>query len=219
MKIVLATPIYPPEIGGPATYTKELAMRFAKSEQVTIVAYADEAQVVEGAKLVLVAKSQGLLTRLVQFFFALVREAARADVIYVQNAVAAGLPAALAGRLQRKTVERKFMGDEAWERATQAGKTQKNLAEFLLQPEGGFKTSLFISIQKFVLTHVTAVVPPSEFLAEILEAYYGVPAAKVSVNYNAFEGSALQIDEAARKPHQILTVARLVSWKRLAVLQ
>ena len=27
MKIVLATPIYPPEIGGPATYTKELCER------------------------------------------------------------------------------------------------------------------------------------------------------------------------------------------------
>ena len=25
MKILLATPLYPPEIGGPATYTKELA--------------------------------------------------------------------------------------------------------------------------------------------------------------------------------------------------
>src|SRR3569623_1007794 len=214
MKIVLATPIYPPEIGGPATYTKELAMRFAKSEQVTIVAYADEAQVVEGAKLVLVAKSQGLLTRLVQFFFALVREAARADVIYVQNAVAAGLTAALAGRLLRRPVVLKFVGDEAWERATQAGKTQKNLADFLAQPQGGLKTSVFISIQRFVLTHVSAVVQPSELLGEILSGYYGVEPTKITVNYTAFEG-APTTQTAPRKPRQKLSVPRLVSWKRI----
>jgi glycosyltransferase involved in cell wall biosynthesis len=215
MRIILATPIYPPEIGGPATYTKELATRLSKSEQITIVTYADEAQVIEGTKLVLVAKSQGLITRLVQFFFALLREARKADVIYVQNAVAAGLPAALAGLLLKKPVVLKFVGDEAWERATQVGKTKKNLAEFLAAPEGGLKTSIFISIQRFVLNHVTAVVPPSEFLAEILEAYYGVPPGRVSVNYNAFEGAEASAESIVRKPHQVLSVGRLVLWKRI----
>src|SRR6185503_3676248 len=214
MRIVLATPLYPPEIGGPATYTKELATRLAKAEQITVVALADKAEVVEGVKLVLVAKSQGLLSRLAQFFFALLREGSRAQLIYVQNAVAAGLPAALAGMLLKKPVVLKFVGDEAWERATQAGKTQKSLADFLAAPEGGLKTSILISIQRFVLKHVSAVVPPSQFLGDILTAYYGVPAEKVSVNYNAYEGAAAQA-AVSRKPHQLLCVGRLVSWKRV----
>src|SRR3569832_25851 len=187
MRIVLATPIYPPEIGGPATYTKELATRLASSEQVTIVAYADKAEVVEGAKLVLVAKSQGLVSRLWQFFVVLLREAKGAQVIYVQNAVAAGLPAVLAGMLLRKPVMLKFVGDEAWERATQAGKTKKNLAEFLAAPDGGLQSSIFISIQRYVLNHVSAVVPPSQFLGDILSANYGVAPSKIHVNYNAFD--------------------------------
>ncbi len=212
MRIILATPIYPPEIGGPATYTKELATRLAKAEQITIVTYADEAQVMPGTKLVLVAKSQGVFSRLIQFFFAMLREAGKAQVIYVQNAVAAGLPAVLAGMLLKKPVVLKFVGDEAWERAAQAGKTKKNLAEFLSAPEGGLKTSIFISIQRFVLNHVSDVVPPSQFLGEILIAFYGVPREKVSVNYNAFEGAAVSV-ESSRKQRQIVSVGRLVSWK------
>jgi glycosyltransferase involved in cell wall biosynthesis len=215
MRIILATPIYPPEIGGPATYTKELATRLAKAEQITVVTYADEAKVVEGTKLVLVAKSQGVFSRLTQFFFTLLREGKNAQVIYVQNAVAAGLPAALAGMLLRKPVVLKFVGDEAWERATQAGKTKKNLAEFLASGEGGIKATIFISIQRYVLNHVSAVVPPSQFLGEILETYYGVPPEKVMVNYNAFEGAPAASEPAARKAHQIASVGRLVSWKHV----
>jgi glycosyltransferase involved in cell wall biosynthesis len=213
MRIVIATPIYPPEIGGPATYTHELASRLSRAEQITTVAYADEGEAVAGTKLVLVAKKQDLISRLVEFFFVLLREARKANVIYVQNAVAAGLPAVLAGMLLKKPVVLKFVGDEAWERATQAGKTNKNLEEFLAEPEGGFKTSVFIFIQKFVLTHVSAVVPPSQFLGEILSTYYGVPAEKLNVNYNAVE--EYSDPKQTRIPYQISVACRLVTWKHV----
>jgi len=215
MKIVLATPIYPPEIGGPATYVRELATRLAKAEQVTIVALADVGEVVEGVKLVLISKKSGLLSRLTAFFFALLKEAKGANVIYVQNAVAAGLPAVLVGALLKKPVVLKFVGDEAWERATQAGKTQKSLEQFLAAPEGGVKTSIFIAIQKFVLTHASVVVPPSQFLGEILTTYYGVSSEKVLVNYNAFEDAIPAETPKTHTSHQILSVSRLVSWKRV----
>ncbi len=40
MKIVLATGIYPPDIGGPATYSSALAEQLhAKGHDVTVIAY------------------------------------------------------------------------------------------------------------------------------------------------------------------------------------
>jgi len=215
MKIIIATPLFPPEIGGPATYTRELATRLAKPEHITIVAFGNEAEAVEGVKIVLVRKDQSLPSRLVEYFFVLLREAKSADIIYVQNAVASGLPAVLVGMLLRKQVVLKFVGDEAWERASQRGKTKKNLEDFLAAPEGGLSISIFLSIQKFVLNHVSAVVPPSEFLDNILSSYYGVPASRITVNYNAFEGTIATGDSVVRKQHQILSVSRLVSWKRV----
>jgi glycosyltransferase involved in cell wall biosynthesis len=214
MRIILATPIYPPEIGGPATYTRELATRLKTQEKITIVALADEGEKIEGVNLVLVAKKQGVLSRTIEYFSVLLREAKAADLIYVQNAVAAGLPAALVGALLKKPVVLKFVGDEAWERATQAGKTRKTLEQFLSAPDGGLKAKFFISIQRFVLNKVSMVVPPSQFLVDTIVRYYGVPQERVQVNYNAFEGT-LSSAPAIRKPHQILSVSRLVSWKRV----
>src|SRR3989304_5326663 len=102
MKIIIATPIYPPEIGGPATYTKALCERLSKTH-----------------------------------------------VIYVQNAMAAGLPVALVHMITGVPFVLKFVGDEAWERASQHRRTTKNLEEFMKKPDGGIKTHLMMMIQGF----------------------------------------------------------------------
>src|SRR4051812_10171387 len=117
MKIVLATPIYPPEIGGPATYTKELAERLHNRHELTIVAYTDVQEAFPGTKLVAVSKRRPLAIRLIKFFLAVLKVSRNADLIYVQNAMAAGLPVVLASMITDKPFILKFVGDEAWERA------------------------------------------------------------------------------------------------------
>ncbi len=211
MRIILATPIYPPEIGGPATYTSELGERLGESHDITIVAYADEPEHVRATRLVVVSKKIFLPLRLWMYFYILFREAKNTDVIYVQNAVAAGLPAALVGLLRKKPVVLKFVGDEAWERATAAKKTNKTLDAFLASAKMDFKTKIFYEIQKFTFHRVSKIVPPSDFLGNILAAHYGVPRKKIEVNYNAFEGS-VPLD-VHKKPHQIVSVGRLTAWK------
>ncbi len=213
MRIILATPVYPPEIGGPATYTRELAERLKGEHQVGIVAYADEPEQISGVEVFSISKKTFILSRLVQYFNLLMRVGKEADIIYVQNAVASGLPAAIAGMLLRKPVVLKFVGDEAWERATQSGSTHENLDAFLSHPTPGIKAAVIRSIQKFTLTHVAKVVPPSAFLKDILIKYYGVKPERMEVNYNAFELNALLDAVPTRKPHQLLSVGRLVAWK------
>ncbi len=211
MRIILATPIYPPEVGGPATYVVELAERLRGSDHVVIVAYTDNLQPVSSTHLIAVSKKHLLPVRLVKYFFALLREAKQSDLIYVQNAVAAGLPAALVGMWLKKPVILKFVGDEAWERASQAHKTTKQLEEFYKSPEGGLRTRLIMRLQRFVLTHVSIVTTPSAYLSELLITYYGVEKSRVVVNYNAVAQPPVVAGE--RMPHQIMTGVRLVAWK------
>ncbi len=132
MRIILATPIYPPDAGGPATYTVELAERIRAEHHVVIVAYTDNIEGVPSTHLIGVSKKYPLPFRLIKYYFVLLREAKQSDLIYVQNAVAAGLPAVLVGRWAKRPVVLKFVGDEAWERATQNRKTQKQLEDFLI---------------------------------------------------------------------------------------
>jgi glycosyltransferase involved in cell wall biosynthesis len=217
MKIVLATPLYPPEIGGPATYVKELAERLRDNHEVTIVAYASTSEKVPGTRLITVSKRRPLPVRLLKFMFELYRAAKNADVIYVQNAVAAGLPAVVVGRLRKVPVVIKFVGDEAWERATQLRQTTKELEDFLAKPEGALYIRFIMILQGFVLRAAQAVTTPSAYLAHAVIRTYGVPRGRVIANYNAAEKAEhLPFAGEPVRHHQLVVTARLVEWKGVA---
>lgn len=213
MKIVLATPLYPPEIGGPATYIKELAYKLKNEHDVTIVAYASTSEKIPGTTLLTVSKRRILPVRLIKFTSVLFGAARGADVIYVQNAVAAGLPAAIVGMLLRKKVVLKFVGDEAWERATQLKQTTKQLEDFLAAPEGGMRIRLMMLLQGWVLRHVHMVMTPSAYLRDTIVRTYHVPMKNTIVNYNAAEKTEMLPFSETPIRHQIVVTARLVEWK------
>ena len=215
MKIVLATPIYPPEIGGPATYTKELCERLGMKHAITVVAYTHHGVVFPNTTLVEVEKNAPLPLRLFRFFLAVLRASKDADVIYAQNAVAAGLPSVLAGMIRRKPVIIKFVGDEAWERATQHRAIEKRLEEFLEHPDGTMRTKLMLVLQGFVLRRATRVTTPSVYLGEAITRAYHLDPARVASNYNASEENPHEkpVFPVEKKAHQIAATARLTAWK------
>lgn len=215
MKIILATPVYPPEIGGPATYTKELAKRLRDKHEIVIVAYASTSEIIEGTKLFIASKRRPLPIRVVKYTFDLFRASRGADVIYVQNAMAAGFPAVIVSKVRRIPLVLKFVGDEAWERASQERRTKKRLEEFLAAPEGGFKTYIRMTIQGFVLRHTDIVTTPSVYLRDAIVRTYHIKEDHAVVNYNAGEETETAPFDATQVPHQIVTTGRLVEWKGL----
>jgi glycosyltransferase involved in cell wall biosynthesis len=213
MKIVVATPIYPPEIGGPATYTKELCDRLHGEHELIVVTYTDNREVFPGTKLLAVSKRRPLPVRLVKYFWAIWHAAKGADVIYVQNAMAAGLPVALVAKLRRKPFVLKFVGDEAWERASQHKYTDKRLEEFLEHPEGPLRIHLMMWVQGFVLRRANIVTTPSEYLGKAIQKTYGLNPNKVVTNYNAGEETETLPFEPKPVKHQVVATARLVNFK------
>jgi hypothetical protein len=98
MRVVLATPLYPPDIAGPAPYVKELAKRLSKDHDVTVVAYGRMPEKVEGVRIIAVPKDRPMLSRLAAFYRAL-REAAKdADIVIAENGSSVELPASLIGK-------------------------------------------------------------------------------------------------------------------------
>lgn len=213
MKIIIATPIYPPEIGGPATYTKELCGHLAGSHDITVIAYTNSADAFPNTRLVPVGKGRPLPIRLAVFYKKLFCISKGVDVIYVQNAMAAGLPVALVNLFTGIPFVLKFVGDEAWERATQQRRTVKRLEEFMENPDGGIKTHIMMMIHGFVLRRASIITTPSLYLSEALIRTYGVQREKTVVNYNAAENAEIVPFPTTRITHQIATTARLVSWK------
>lgn len=99
MKIIIAAGIYPPDIGGPATYAEKLSQELKQP----VISYSKR----------LKKYPKGLKHLL--YFFCLLWLARNTDVIYAQNVTSAGLPALLAANLLRKKFVLKVVGDAAWE--------------------------------------------------------------------------------------------------------
>jgi len=95
MKIIITTPLYPPEIGKIAVYVKELAKRLAQSHQVKVVMYGHIPEKVEGVDFVCVDKRKPLFVRVFMFFLALLKNIKEGDIIYSENGPSVELPLVL----------------------------------------------------------------------------------------------------------------------------
>lgn len=216
MKILITTPVFPPEIGGPATYTKELCKRLRDNHQITVVAFAGQPEPIERIELKTVALSVPLIIRQFIFLTKVVTSARKADLIYTQNAMAAGVPSVIAAKITKRPIILKFVGDGAWEKAFGKGQTKKFLDDFLKNPDAGLKSRLRIWVQKVVLNKVDKIIAPSAYLKSVLATHYRIPEYKIDIVYNAAEeeaGSESSRDPNTHNKHQVITVARLVPWK------
>jgi glycosyltransferase involved in cell wall biosynthesis len=224
VKIVLVTTIYPPDIGGPATYAWDVSRRLrARGHEVTVVSSsvtpADPGVLHPPAWLRRVRFVRGATNSL--FLLRLLLRAGRkSDVFYVQHPGHVGLLTVLAARILRKPVVMRYPGDVAWERTFARGGTTKTLHEFLRAPEGGWRMSLMMRIQRAVAAGVDQVVTPSEYIRGALIEAYGVQPDRIRAIYHS-----LEIDDFAQSVPRndgsgplILNVGRLVRHKRITDL-
>ncbi len=184
MKIVLATPLYPPEIAEPATYTREISLRLAARHEVTVVAYGTQGEKVPGVTLVGVDKKRRLLVRLFLYTIALYKATNKVDVIYTQNGIAASLPAIIVGYLRKIPVALRFIEDEAWRRATRQHLTTESFKNFLMSPKPNFRVRLMTTLQGFIFRNATHIIVGSLSHREILLHQYYVSGTRITTIYN-----------------------------------
>jgi glycosyltransferase involved in cell wall biosynthesis len=132
MKILIAAPLYPPELGGSSAYVKELAGRLVKNHKVKIILYGHLPEKSPGVSFVCVEKNKPLFIRLFKFSFALWRELKWADLAYFENGASVELPFFLLSFLTRK----KFIfhiGDKAAEKKIKENKILKYINDLILR--------------------------------------------------------------------------------------
>ncbi len=212
MKILIATGIYPPSIGGPATYSKLLFSELPKRGiDVSVVSF-DE-----------VRRFPKIFRHVIYFFKVLFRSRGN-DIVYVQDPVSVGFPALVASKISGKKTILKLVGDYAWEQGVQRFGVTDSLDVFCQKRSGyGFRVRVLKWIQKFVAKHVNKIIVPSEYLKGVVTAW-GVNPSKISVIYNAFNvpkgishTNFSKLNNLFSKKI-ILSVGRLVPWKGFETL-
>lgn len=101
MKIVIASPFYPPDTEDTAVYTKKLSERLVLLHDVTVVAYSRLPEETNGVKIFFVNKRWPLFFRLIAFTIVLFRVVRKADILYVENGASVELPVGVVAMLTR----------------------------------------------------------------------------------------------------------------------
>ncbi len=200
MKILIATGVYPPESGGPATYSKLLEERLpALGFEVVVLPFR-------------AVRHLPKLLRHVAYFWKCLHAARSVDVIYALDTVSVGLPAALAAKFSGKKFLVRVPGDYAWEQARQRFGVTDELDEFQTK-KYGVRTEFLRTIQRFVVQSARAVVVPSFYMQHIV-SLWGISLDKITVIYSSIDLN-LQYELPARRPEGFLVVSsgRRVPWK------
>ncbi len=205
LKVVIATPLYPPDPGGPATYASLLVELLPREEMDTVlVKFSD-------------VRHLPKFLRHIAYAWNVFRFARSSDLVLALDPVSTGVPSALASWFARKPYVVKIVGDYAWEQGRQRFGITATLDEFLLTKRVPLAVRFLRFLQKTVALHARAVIVPSTYLEGVVRSW-GIPEWKFVVIYNAMRmpSPGAVPPEVATLPHpRIVSVGRLVPWKHM----
>ncbi len=229
MKIILACGIFPPDIGGPATYAERLAGEMEKlGHRVAVLTYGNKFKVPSPSagkqssklKVSVISVSRGYpkLLRHFIYFWKLFWLARTADVIYAQNVLSAGLAALLAARLLKKRIAIRLGGDFLWERACEQKGVKVGLKDYYSLPKNA-KERFLMALQKIILNGTDKIIFSTHFQKEIYQKYFAVKDKKSAVIANPFPEISFILEQARSSENwQLLFAGRLIKLKNLDFL-
>lgn len=204
LRVLIVTPLYPPDIGGPATYTRLLEEELpSRGLDVSVVSFGE-------------VRHLPKFFRHVVLFVMIWRQSRAVDVIYAQDPVSVGLPSMVAAKLSGIKFVLKVVGDYAWEQGVQRFGVKKTLDQFV---DDGGRYSVSVRLLQFVQTSVARradlIITPSKYLKSIVSKW-GIAPGNISVVYNSFNLPnirGVEIDRSNQNAPIIVSAGRLVPWK------
>jgi glycosyltransferase involved in cell wall biosynthesis len=215
MDVLIVTGIFPPDIGGPASYVPTISSELVKrGHKVTVVTLSDKLDHDDCSYDFPIHRIRRSLFQPVRFIITVMRvfrEGRRAQILYANGL---HLEVVLANFFLRKPLVQKLVGDWAWEKATNKGWVKDTFDEFQKR-RYGWRLELLKSLRSFCASRADGVIVPSQYLARVITRWR-VPETKARVIYNAVELPSFTSSTIPLSTRfKVVTVGRLVSWKRI----
>jgi glycosyltransferase involved in cell wall biosynthesis len=211
MKILLTSGIYPPDIGGPASYVPKLS-RALRSEghQTTVVSLKPRTtgNIKRNSETFLVHRGF-LPIRILKTISQLVFRAISVDRIFSNGLY---IESAIAARITGTPSVAKIVGDPLWERKRNNGKTAQSIVEFQTSRLTLFDRS-FRYIYRLALNSFSVITTPSEELASVIKGWGVKPQVIVIPN-----GVEIPDCRPTEKKYDLVYVGRLVKWKNVDIV-
>lgn len=217
MNIVITSGIFPPDIGGPATYVPDIAAALSlRGHTVSVVTLSEKGagDVSDAHRPYIVdrvARGLPLPFRLGRFILLLRRRSREADVILSNGMFVPSVLANVRGTVPWAV---KIVGDDAWERSVRRGWTRDQFEDFQGHRQG-WRAEVQKTVRSTWLRRTDGIIVPSEYLKKVVIGW-GAPPSRCRVIYNAVKpvlrnrkGQAARFSGRLR----LLAIGRLVPWK------
>jgi glycosyltransferase involved in cell wall biosynthesis len=220
MKILIATGIFPPEIGGPATYATELATNLVRAgHMVTVVTYSERgAEIVDESYPFYVHRiyRTGKLSNYIRCFWYLFWNIKKHDVVYTLDWFSIGVPLFCASALRGKKYAVRVGGAYIWEKYLSKGKPPLTLREFYEKSIYNRYPFMYVLI-KLVFRGATPVIFNSNVQAALYNEHYDIPERNIRVIYNPLQDPEINVTRS-QSTKEIVFVGRFIAMKNIESL-
>lgn len=210
--LLLISGIYPPDTGGPASFTEDFAHWLSqKNETVSVVTYTDgpsQTKYFESIKITYVHRYDNLARRYLCFTSSILKNY---DSTIKVLAIGAFLETMLASFFRNLKYTIKIPGDIVWERARNSGITDLDINDFQAS-NLNHKYKIFRKLFTLSIARATHIVVPSEFLQKLVEMWIGKKR-PIDLIYNSIDTSQYPNSIHADRRFDVITACRLVPWK------
>lgn len=207
---MFVTGIFPPEIGGPASYIPRIAKELSLRHSVRVITLGDSLKSDGDYSFELHRVPKCSKVKRYWLTVQKIRMLLGDTDVVITNGLY--LETALAVNGKRPIIA-KVVGDTVWERARSSQAYGISLEDFQ-KNQGSIKWALLHKLQRKCFKSFSSVFTPSDYLADVVRGW-GVDPKRVDVIPNAVERLPI---EDLRPEVDLVTVARLVPWKGLVEL-
>lgn len=206
MRILIASGIYPPDIGGPAQYARNLFETWKRQgHDVKVAAYRWERAFPPGIRHIL-------------YFLKIIRKGWNADLILVLDTWSAAVPTMYACRLMGKKYMVRTGGDALWESYVERTGDPVLFRDFYGTRLGSLsrKEKMMFNMGGMALRGARRVIFSTEWQRGIFEKIYGIDPKKILIVEN-YIGERAEFTEPENR--SFVGGTRVLKWKNVDFLQ
>ena len=169
MRVLITAGIFPPDIGGPATFVPKIAKYFQDelNYEIEILTLSDNknSNINDDFSVKRIDRNLPIIYRWLKTIFTIYKLGKNKDLIFVNGL---GTETTIANIFLKKKIIRKIVGDPVWERAYSKAKISESFDEFQ-DKNYGFSISLQKKVRSFSIKKSDIVVTPSHHLKNFIQ--------------------------------------------------
>lgn len=204
--ILITTGIYPPKIGGPAQYAKNLKKTFEnKGFGVSIKTYTIEDRLPTGIRHIV-------------FFLKIIPKMIFSKVVFTLDTYSVGFPSVLAGKIFGKKVIIRTGGDFLWEGYVERTRKKVFLRNFYDTEKDNFsiKEKIIFFVTRWTLRNASNIIFSTDWQRQIFVKAYSLNLKKTCIVENYY--GPKEADENYKSKEFVASTRKLV-WKNLDFLK